>query len=302
MEIGNYLLRWYLMYNKKNMKKIVFVLLLIGALYHTSDAQGVYDDFIYTRQAVQERKVIPWPYLREADVFWVKRITRIIDTREKQNRPMQWAKNPLNLILYKAITEGKIIAYINDSFTSQYTVEQYQKFFSYPKPVKNLIDPNGDPEDPTNFTMDTIQIKLTSADVVRYKILEDWIFDKKESRMFVRIIGIAPVVAPLIEGADIGLQDWGYLKYHEDQNNEFDCRELFVNMEVFNRQNDAARITYDDWFEQRLFSSYIIKEANQEDMAINGFAEFKDSPVAAMLEGERIKNDLFEREHDLWEF
>jgi hypothetical protein len=84
------------------MKKIIFAILTICCLSNAK-AQGVYDDFIYTRQAVQERKVVPWPYLREADVFWAKRVTRIIDVREKQNQCMQWPKNPLSLVLYNAV-------------------------------------------------------------------------------------------------------------------------------------------------------------------------------------------------------
>ena len=81
-----------------------------------------------------------------------------------------------------------------------------------------------------------------------------------------------------------------------------DVRSILVNMEVFNRQNDAARLTYDDWFEQRMFSSYIVKEANPYDAAIKEFSDFKDDGVAALLESERIKNELFEKEHDLWEY
>jgi hypothetical protein len=75
-----------------------------------------------------------------------------------------------------------------------------------------------------------------------------------------------------------------------------------VNYEVFNRQNDAARLTYDDWFEQRLFSSYIIKQSNEHDNKIKEYDEFKDNGVAALLEADRIKQELFEKEHDLWEY
>ncbi len=75
-----------------------------------------------------------------------------------------------------------------------------------------------------------------------------------------------------------------------------------VNMEVSNRVNDAARLTYDDWFEGRWFSSYIVKKANQYDNAIKDFADFRDNGVAALLEAESIKNELFEYEHDLWEY
>jgi gliding motility associated protien GldN len=284
------------------MKKLLAI--VFTCLSAVTMAQGVYDDFIYTRQAVTERKVIEWPYLREADVKWARRVWRIIDTREKQNQPMQWPKNPLNVILYNAIMSNKLIAYKNDSLSSYYTTEEWENFFAQKKPEKKLKDPNGDPDDPENIYMDTVNIKLVAADIKKYKVVEDWIFDKKESRMYVRIIAIAPIVSPQIEGADIGEQEWGWLKYHKDVSDQdlYDFRDIMVNMEVFNRQNDAARLTYDDWFEQRLFSSYIIKEANPYDMAIKEFSDFKDDGVSALLESERIKQELFEKEHDLWEY
>ena len=287
----------------KIMKKIILIVFTaLSAIPAMS--QGVYDDFIYTRQAVTERKVVDWPYLREADVLWAKRIWRIIDTREKQNQPMQWPKNPLNIIIYNAIVSGKLTAYKDDSLNSFRSSEEFVNYFSDKKPDKKLIDPNGDPEDPANFYMDTILIKLAATDIKKYKVVEDWIFDKKESRMYVRIIAIAPIVAPKVEGAEIGEVEWAWLKYHKDVSDAdpADVRSILVNMEVFNRQNDAARLTYDDWFEQRLFSSYIVKEANPYDAAIKEFSDFKDDGVAALLESERIKNELFEKEHDLWEY
>jgi hypothetical protein len=72
---------------------------------------------------------------------------------------------------------------------------------------------------------------------------------------------------------------------------------------VFNPSgNDSKRITFDDWFEQRLFSSYIIKESNMWDLRITDMDEFKTTNISALLEAERIKNSLFEFEHDLWEY
>lgn len=286
------------------MKNRIIFFFLLNCLVLPSFAQGVYDDFIYTRQAVTERKVIPWPYLREADVMFAKRVWRIIDTREKANQPMVWPNNPLNLIFYNAVMDGKLTAYKNDSLSSVFTTEEYKEYFKDKKPDKKLIDPNGDPEDPTNFYMDTINIILEPSNVQKFKVVEDWIFDKKESRMYVRIIAIAPVVKPNVGGVDLGEVEWGWLKYHRDSNDpdKLDVRELLVNMEVFNRQNDAARLTFDDWFEMRMFSSYITKEANQYDLPINSFAEFKDDGTAALLESDRIKQDLFEKEHDLWEY
>lgn len=283
------------------MKKILLAIITTFSLIGLARAQGVYDDFIYTRQAVQERKVVPWPYLREADVFWAKRVTRTIDVREKQNQCMQWPKNPLSLILYNAVLEGKLIPYVNDSFTSVVTIEEFSRRGSDTEIVDVPVDPN----DPTITEQDTVVSLFDPAiKIKKYRVLEDWIFDKKESRMYVRIISISPIYNPKVAGIELGEQDLCVLKYHRsiDDADRNDLREILVNMEVFNRSNDAARVTFDDFFEQRLFSSYITKEANQYDNRIKDFEEFKDNKVAALLEAERIKYDLFEKEHDLWEY
>ncbi len=283
------------------MKKLILTIITSLSLLGAIQAQGVYDDFIYTRQAVQERKVIPWPYLREADVFWAKRITRTIDVREKQNQCMQWPKNPLSLVLYNAVRDGKLIPYTDDSLRSVMTVEEFLARGSDTDYVETAIDP----EDPTLTRLDTIATPFRPEEKIKkYRVLEDWIFDKKESRMYVRIIAIAPQFSPKVAGIELGEQDLCVLKYHKspDDADQNDLREIMVGMEVFNRQNDAARLTFDDFFEQRLFSSYITKESNQYDNKIKEYEEFKDNKVAAMLESERIKNTLFEMEHDVWEY
>ncbi len=286
-------------------KLALFVLLGIGYAY-VSKAQGVYDDFIYNRNAVQERKVVPWPYLREADVFWAKRIHRVIDTRQKQNMCMQWPKNPFSLILYNAVLDGKLIPYRDDSLASSMTIEEFAAVGSDTTYSDKIIDPEEDPDAEWNKTIDTVPIKLDPMrDFIRYRIVEDWIFDKKESRMYVRIIAIAPLYDKRMNGIKSGeFVELCYLKYHRDENDpdQNDVREILVNMEVFNRSNDAARITFDDWFEQRMFDSYIVKESNQVDLDIKYMEEFRDNGLAALLESERIKQELFEREHDVWEY
>jgi hypothetical protein len=52
----------------------------------------------------------------------------------------------------------------------------------------------------------------------------------------------------------------------------------------------------------RLFASHIVKEHNVFDAAIADLDPFRDDPIAALLESDRIKNDLFILEHDLWEY
>ena len=61
-------------------------------------------------------------------------------------------------------------------------------------------------------------------------------------------------------------------------------------------------MSFDHWFQMRQFSSYIVKESNMYDLDISMLEEFRDDGVEALLESDRIKNELFILEHDLWEY
>jgi hypothetical protein len=54
----------------------------------------------------------------------------------------------------------------------------------------------------------------------------------------------------------------------------------------------------EDLFETRHFSAYVTKEENVYDRKIQEYAQGID----ALLEGERIKKEIFEYEHDLWNY
>ena len=64
------------------------------------------------------------------------------------------------------------------------------------------------------------------------------------------------------------------------------------------RHNDAERRTLDDIFFKRMFSSYVIKETNVYDRYISEYT----SGINALFESERVKDDIFKFEHDLWHF
>jgi gliding motility associated protien GldN len=123
-------------------------------------------------------------------------------------------------------------------------------------------------------------------------VKEDWFFDKQRSVMDVRIIGLCPIQEILDENGELkGMKPLFWVYFPE-------CRKLFANNEVYNRWNDAERRTYEDVFFKRLFGSYIYKESNVYDRNIQQYAKGMDG----LLEAERIKNDLFNIEHDLWEY
>ena len=282
------------------MKKVIIILIVLVSLFtqNTLQAQSpLYEtQGTFPKQANFERKIVPWPYLREADVMYTRRIERVIDTREKINLCMKWPKNPFYNIVYQAVTEkATLIAYKSDSLDrgSFYTPEDVLKLGSYDKNIQVYPDPN----DPYYAIDSVIPVRFKAEEIRKYKLIEEWIFDRNTSEMYVRILAIAPMYRPVAGSTGIELpeQEMFYIKYS-------DARLLFVNEELFNRFNDAGRLTVDDFFEQRLFSSYITKESNHYDLSIRQFEEFKVDPYEALLQGEEIKNKLFEFEHDLWEY
>jgi gliding motility associated protien GldN len=77
-----------------------------------------------------------------------------------------------------------------------------------------------------------------------------------------------------------------------------EARQLLAKYSVFNPKNDAQQLSWEDVMEMRFFSSYIIKESNVYDRRIQDYAVGLD----ALYEGERIKDQIQEFEHDLWSY
>jgi gliding motility associated protien GldN len=122
------------------------------------------------------------------------------------------------------------------------------------------------------------------------ELKEDWFFDKQKSVMEVRIIGIG-INAYLKGKEDLGAQTLFYVYFPA-------CRPLFAKHEVYNTKNDAERRSFDDIFWKRQFNSTITKESNVFDRKVDDYLKGLD----ALLENERIKNDIFKYEHDFWQF
>jgi gliding motility associated protien GldN len=77
-----------------------------------------------------------------------------------------------------------------------------------------------------------------------------------------------------------------------------DLRPILVKHEVYNPRNDAVRLTWEDLFEARMFQSFIMKESNVHDRRIQEYA----TGIDQLFESDRIKQEMFEFEHDLWTY
>ncbi len=235
-----------------------------------------------------------WQPVREADVLWKKRVWREIDTRQKQNMAFRFPGDENTgggmfiEILLDAIKKGKIKAYstMDDRFTSALGKEQILEMTSGTVDTTQVFDPvTGDP-----------QLVITRNDfnpdaVTKFRIKEDWIFDRNLGRMVVRIVGLAPLKDIYNEDGSYRASTPMFWIYYPEM------RDLLAQYEVFNPENDVARMTWDEYFENRFFSSYIIKVSNPFD---NSFTGMGLQGTDALYEGQRVSEQIFNKEHDMW--
>jgi gliding motility associated protien GldN len=278
--------------------------------------------------------------VREADAVWSKRVWQFIDLREKINHPLyfpidnydsqsNWVKNSerwslwtilkthiLNGDLKVFMTENPYDYTIKDGDQLKYPLEPApgknfytdsifnKKIFPYfgrlekesITPLPSLIDGTDSFIMVNNIITyvypEREKTWLTSQDVIQYHLKEDWFFDKERSVMDVRIIAIAPVVySKDLDGQITGTEELFWLYFPH-------CRYVLNNYYAFNEHNDAQWMSYDDLFWKRKFSSVIYKESNVFDRKIETYKNGLD----ALLEADKIKEEIRTIEHDVWSF
>ena len=194
----------------------------------------------------------------------------------------------MNIIRTYAL-EGQITVYdpIDDEFT---TVMDGKEAFEQGagKPYWEIIvDPMSGDEDSVYITPE-----FDPQKVIKFRIKEDWIFDEETSTMQVRILGIAPIIEVYGDDGELRGEQVLFWAYYPA------LRQILAKHRYFNVKNDATTITWADIMDMRYFSSYIYKESNVYDRRIQDYT----TGVDAMLESERIKQEIFEFEHDLWSY
>jgi len=259
----------------------------------------IYEKSIPTNQKVN------YTYLGESDVVWSRRVYRIIDLREKMNLNLYYpslrfdsASNAfvsemsdgrMNFsgILLNEIVAGNVTATDGDEMTVPTTYNDIAQKMNRDTLTIPIIGADGIERDSTVMNMEN------PADIKQLMLLEEWYFDKKHSRLDVRIIGLCPIYMGYDQVTSrLMKRRLFWIKYE-------DVRQALASHECFNSFNDAQRISFEDLLLQRRFDSYIVAESNvYDDRFIN---QYKMGP-AQIYEADRVKNEIFNFEQDLWEY
>ncbi len=270
-----------------------------GGSSDTVVKKSLRNDNAFDKSSLNARTPLPYEHLRADDALFAEKVWRELDLREKLNQPFRYKAEDDNGsqvfvdILLKAVNSGAVTAFSDDRFSSPVTVAEVQQLTVGSADTVPVTDPND--------INKVIQYRVTRANfnsesVTKIAIKEEWVFDREASRYFCRILGIAPLQTKFFpNGQEMGRSVMFWVYYP-------DMRPILTKYEVYNPKNMGnSRMTWEELFESRLFSSYITKSTldNAANRPVRGY--IKD-PILALLEGENIKEKIFNYEQDLWSY
>jgi len=265
-------------------KLICFTLFIL--LFVVADAQ-VRDDIV-DRSLLQDRQILAYQPLREADIFWEKRIWRVVDFREKMNQPFAYPEAPFFNIIKDAAMQGDITLYAteDDKFSFPLNDADIEEIL-FKSDTISVFHPVTYVEELT-----IVRDEINWEDIKRIRIKEQWFFDENTSTLQVRILGIAPLIDVKDDAGNFRFEKPLFWVYYPEM------RPILARKKVFNSLNDAVLTSWDDLFERRFFASYIFKQSNVKDERLQSLY----SGVDLLLEADKIKQEIFNFEHDLWSY
>ena len=236
---------------------------------------------------------IPYGYVDDRDVLWSKVVWEFIDLNQKINLPYYFPIDTTNIsserrslfdTLIKGIRQGKIKEVYSDSFfTSKFTQKEINDR------LVNIRDENG--------YKDTF--KIQTEDVEGYMIKGMWYFDKRQGELKYRLLALAPM------GKDV--QTLGVSEIDDENLYELfwvffpSAREVLHKSKVFNSKNAMQSISFDHLLNARRFSATIVKEENiYGNRAISDYV--RGNSLLQLLEANKIKEDIRNKEMDMWNY
>ncbi len=261
---------------------------------------------------------------RKDDVVWSRMTFRIIDLRYKQNYQLYFPTDPddpnyksLIRVILDAVANGMPIYQpdpMGRSFIPSFNEANLLKdrrlndFTGFGAIGGGGTYEHGE-EGGDLIYYDTINNKIVLElerypayirNLYRYLIQEVYFFDKHTSRMHRQIVAIAPLSLLLqnneeapsdpMESIKKAVNYWILYK---------DLRPYLAKQYMIPLLNNTKRVTYDDFFQKRLYTSYLLGEINIYNRMILDYAK---NEAEAKKEQARIETEYLNFEQDLWEY
>jgi len=264
------------------------------------------NDNAIEKNLVKDRTPLAYEHIREDDAVYRQRVWRQIDIREKMNLPFKYKADEDNgnqrfiSILLNALRSGEVTAFnasIDDRFTVPMSMNEIATMLAGKADTMQIPDWVKDPTGSKGIMKDSVVVQeFNPDDVTKFRLKEEWVFDKESSRMYARILGIAPIkdAVDQVTGKVLGETPIFWVYYP-------DLRPVLARYEVYNGKNFGARMSWEELFESRFFSSYIVKSTieNPYDLFVK---QYINDPILRLLEGDQIKDKIFNYEQDLWSY
>lgn len=249
-------------------------------------------------------KPLAYGYVHDRDVLMGKTTWEIIDLSEKINFALYFPIDTANIgsdrrslydVLTKAMKNGEITEVYTDSyFNTKKSLQDIQGSLTR----VDTTDAGREQLNAGNRISDEYIVRqdLSAQDVTQYKIKGYWYFDKRQSELKYRLLGICPIT-PDVYTMNSDEKDyielfWVFFPA---------AREVLHNAKAFNDKNSAMPVSFDQILNSRRFNSLIYKEENvYGDRAIEEY--MKDNAQNQLLESERVKDKIRNFESDMWNY
>ncbi len=314
------------------MKKISVIALLLVSVITASAQHQIYPFFddkgavrIETTELNDAADTLVSVFHRADDIVWSRIVYRIIDMRYKQNyqlyNPIRY-DDPEYRNLFKVIVDGIIDGLpvyqkaqdnIKPRIADQYRMEKAEipPLFLHDDPMQDYSD------DENHYNIANSDYMLMHYDSVKdemsfhfypykkfvknqlkYMIQEIVFFDKHTSRLHSKIIAIAPMQADKIMSDSTNVM--GALQESILFWLSFDeLRPYLAKQYIIPQSNDIKRITFDEFFAKKLYTSYLIGDSNMYDRM---FLNYAKTEKEVKREQQRVFDELLNFEQDLWEY
>lgn len=271
-----------------------------SGMLDNSVKKSLRQDNAFDKGPLTSRTPLPYEHLRWDDALYAEKVWRELDLREKMNKVFMYetvddngSQIFVNMLL-KAVRNGDVTTFEDDRFTTPLTVADIDQKTA----GRNDTVPEYDVKDINKIIGYVVtRASFDPKSVVKLRLKEEWVFDRESSKMFCRILGLGVLKTEYFPNTtkERGTSSLFWIYYP-------DLRPTLAKYEVYNPKNmGQSRMTWEELFESRMFSSYIVKSSldNPSNKMIRSY--IKD-PILALLEGDNIKEKIFNFEQDLWSY